>query len=295
MSVLEQFVDADLEILIGDDCSDDGTSEIVAALSAAHPDVMRHIRHDPRLGAFANMQKLMCRANGDFVTRVDADDYWLPGKLERQLHYLIANPDCAAVYTNALTVDEAGSAIGQFNDVGDERFDLAAMLRRGNFLNNSSVMFRPQGKLAWLTAEKPQIDYRVHLMHAQNGFLAQIGEPLTAYRVNSTGSMVAHASERVRKMYWEAITSVPRELVTDEDFALGVTDLLRRVIFHALRTRHFGVLREWAQRAFDASPYGIIRTTLLVLCSIVRITFKELTGRFRRDADGRRLKVLYRR
>lgn len=294
-SVLQQSVDADMEILVGDDCSEDGTSEIVADLAAAHPYTINHVRHDPRLGAFANMRELMSRATGDFIARVDADDYWLAGKLERQLEYLVANPECAAIYTNALTVDEAGNTIGQFNDVGDERFDLAAILRRGNFLNNSSVLFRSQGRSAWLNADSPIIDYQAHLLHARNGFLAQVGDPLAAYRVNSAGSMVAHANEHVREMYWGAITSVPRELVTNEDFAQGVADFLRRITLRALRTRRLDLLYEWAPRVFAASPYGMIRTTLLGAYSIFRITYKELAGWLHKDTDGHRLKVLYRR
>ncbi|HET9034258.1 MAG TPA: glycosyltransferase [Dokdonella sp.] len=294
-SVLEQSVDADLEILVGDDCSSDGTSEIVAELAAAHPDVISHFRHNPRLGAFENMKGLIGRASGDFIARVDADDYWLPGKLERQLDYLVENPDCSAVYTNALTIDDAGNAIGRFNDIGDQQFDLAEMLRRGNFLNNSSVLFRPQGKLAWLGAEKRQIDYWAHLFHARNGFLAQIGEPLTAYRVSSAGSMVAHANEHVRKMYWEAIMSVPRELISDDDLAHGIADFMRRAFYRALLTRNATLLKEWIPRALAASPFGAIRTGALVLGSIIRMAYKELIGRMQKDAQGRRLRVLYRR
>lgn len=294
-SVLEQAVDADVAILVGDDASDDGTSEIVAALAAEHPSHVRHIRREPRMGAFANMRDLIARADGEFVARVDGDDYWLPGKLQRQLDYLLAHPDCSAVYTNAVTVDEAGQRIGLFNDMGDARFDLAAMLRRGNFLNNSSVLFRNAGRHAWLDVDVPQIDYRAHLWHAQRGWLGHLGKPLAAYRVATQGSMVAGMNDHVRELYWEAIQSVPRDRVSDGDYARGLADFLRRVFFRALRTRRWQLLREWHARVLAASPYGALRTDVLVLASILRMGWKEAVGRFRRDADGRRLRVLYRR
>jgi glycosyltransferase involved in cell wall biosynthesis len=294
-SVLEQQADADVTILVGDDASDDGTSEIVASLAAEHPCRIRHIRHEPRVGAFANMRDLIARADGDFVARVDGDDYWLPGKLQRQVDYLQAHPDCAAVYTNAITMDEGGKRIGLFNDVGDARFDLAAMLRRGNFLNNSSVLFRDAGRNAWLDVDVPQIDYRVHLWHAQRGWIGHIGEPLAAYRVATQGSMVSGMNERVRELYWEAIQSVPHERVSDGDYARGIADFLRRVFFRALRTRQSQLLRDWHARVLAASPYGGLRTNALALASILRIAWKEAAGRFKRDADGQRVRVLYRR
>lgn len=273
-SILVQQANVELNLLVGDDASDDGTSEIIQQLAIEHPGRIVHLRRDRRLGAMANMRDLMTRAEGDYIARTDGDDCWLPGKLQRQLEYLGQSPDCAAVYTNAITLDEAGNHIGLFNDVGDAQFDLPAMLRRGNFLNNSSMLMRAAGRRAWLDLDAPQIDYRVHLWHARHGLLGHIGEPLTAYRVNTRGSMVATSNEHVRGLYWQAIQSVPRELVTNEDYARGIADFLRRVCFRALSTRNLALLRDWSKVVFAASPYGWSRTLALVLGSIVRMAGK---------------------
>ena len=294
-SALEQEVDAELRILIGDDASDDGASDIVSALAAEHPGRILHLRREPRMGAMANMRDLMARADGDFVARVDGDDYWLPGKLQRQLAYLHAHPDCAAVYTNAIAVDEAGKRIGLFNDIGDARFDLAAMLRRGNFLNNSSVLLRAEGRRAWLDVDVPQIDYRTHLWHARHGWLGHIGEPLAVYRTDVSGSMVADMNDRIRELYWDAIQSVPRGRVGDGDYANGLADFLRRVFYRAVRTRRLALFREWSSRVLAASPYGALRTGAMVVANTLRMAAKEMVGLFRRDPQGRRVRVLYRR
>lgn len=294
-SIADQEVDAEVRVLVGDDASDDGTSTIVQRLAREYHGRILHLRRESRFGAFANMRDLIARADGDYVARVDGDDYWLPGKLARQLSFLLAHSDCAAVYTNAITVDEKGNRIGLFNDVGDERFDLGAILRRGNFLNNSSVFFPAVGRQAVLDIPELQIDYRVHLWHARHGWLGHIGEPLVAYRVNTQGSMVSGMNERVRELYWEAIQSVPRELVSDGDYAHGVADFLRRVFFRAVRTRQPQLFRAWRKRAISASPWGALRMDALTLASIVRITAKEIAGFFRRGTDGRRLRILYRR
>lgn len=294
-SVLLQEVDADVNVLVGDDDSEDGTSEVVAALALEYPSRVRHVRRASRMGSFGNMRDLIAWADGEFIAHVDGDDYWLPGKLARQLAFLQAHPDCAAAYTNAVTIGANGSRIGLFNDVGDARFDLPALLRKGNFLNNSSAMFRNAGKAAWADAAAPQIDYRAHLWHARHGWIGHIGEPLTAYRVSAQGSMVAGMNDKVRELYWQAIQSVPRELVSDGDYARGLADFLRRVAFRAARTRDGALLRNWAKRVFEASPYGRMRTCLLTLASILRILWKEAAGLFRKGADGKRQRILYRR
>ena len=294
-SILGQEVEAEVQVLVGDDASDDGTSEIVAALASEHPGRILHLRRDPRMGAMANMRDLMARADGDYVARVDGDDYWLPGKLRRQLEYLQSHQDCAAVYANALVVDGTGDRIGLFNDVGDARFDLAAMLRRGNFLNNSSVLFRSSCRRAWLDVDVPQIDYRIHLRHALHGWLGHIGEPLAAYRAGVRGSMVADMNDRVRELYWEAIQSVPRDMVGDDDYARGIADFLRRVFFRAASTRRWALWREWKPRVLAASPYGALRTQALVVANILRMGAKEALGRSMRHASAEPSRILYRR
>jgi len=294
-SLLAQASECDAEILVGDDCSDDGTSELILGLASAHPALITHIRHAPRLGASLNTKALLTRCVGEYVARLDGDDYWLPGKLGRQVEYLDTHPDCSAVYTNAITTDEVGNRMGLFNDVGDSRFDLAALLRHGNFLNNSSVLFRRQSIAPWVAIDGALIDYRAHLLHARFGYVAQLGESLTAYRVNAQGSMVAGMNDKVRELYWEAILSVPRDRISDQDFALGIADFLRRVAFRAARTRNWQLLRDWAKRVFAVSPYGRMRTGLLTSASILRILGKETVGVFRKDADGKRQHVLYRR
>src|SRR5690606_33959180 len=124
----------------------------------------------------------------------------------------------SAVYTNAITVDSAGVQHGRFNDVRDERIDLPNLLRTGNVLNNSSVLFRAEHVHGWV-ARVDQIDFQVHLWLAQRGWLYHLGAPLSAYRVGSAASLVTASNERVRELYWQAIQSVPRHLVSEDDFA----------------------------------------------------------------------------
>lgn len=277
-SVLAQRGPFELEILVGDDASEDGTGEVAAALAAQHGDVVHHVRHAARVGASANTKALVARARGAYIARLDGDDYWLEGKLARQLAALEAEPGCAAVYANALAVDLEGLPLGVFNDAGDARIDLGALLRGGNFLNNSSMLCRSAHRDAWLAMEDPLLDYRVHLMHAQHGDLLHLGEPMVVYRVATRGSMVAEANARVRELYWAALERLPRSRVSADDLARGQADFLRRVAFRALRTRDVDLLRAWVPRVLAASPAGPLRTVGLACAAIARAAWRELAG-----------------
>ena len=102
-SVFSQTV-ADLQILVVDDGSTDDT-----------PDVLARIR-DPRLeivrtsnqGVSAARNEGLSRAKGDFIAFLDADDRWMPRKLEHQLQVMSTEPDMVAVFTNFVRFDERG-------------------------------------------------------------------------------------------------------------------------------------------------------------------------------------------
>lgn len=290
-SILDQQVDASIQVMVGDDASTDGTSEIIAALAQEYGARIQHLVRCPNMGAFHNMCDLIARAKGDLIARVDGDDYWLPGKLERQLAYLQAHPDCAAVFTNAITVDESGKRLGLFNDAGNAQLGLPPLLRQGNVLNNSSILFRCESSYAWIDVDE-QIDYQLHFELTRSGWLGHIGEPLAAYRVATQGSMVASANDRVRELYWQAIQSVPRHAVTNDDYAHGLADFLRRVFFRAIRTRNLALLRMWSARVYSASPYGPTRTTALVAMNILRMAGKMLASHV--PFSGHEKNVLYR-
>lgn len=289
-SVLAQQAGFPFEVLIGEDCSTDGSREIALRYLEKHPESIRIITSDENVGAFANARRLLLATRGEYIASLDGDDYWLPGKLAAQVAFLRENPGCVAVYANAIAVDGAGRELGVFNDVGTARFDLGALLRRGNFLNSSSLVYGAELKPGLLGMQGALMDYMVHLHIARHGLIGHLGEPMVAYRVNSSGSMVANDNARVRELYWQAIQSVPRELVTDDDYARGLADFMRRVVFRATRKRDLSLLKHWLPRVIDVSPYGRLRTIWLVATNVLRMAVLELSGLF----PGR-VRVLYRR
>lgn len=294
-SVVEQSTDYPIELLIGEDRSDDGSLEIALAYQRRFPRMIRVLTSERNVGAYRNFMRLLDAARGTFIAYIDGDDYWLPGKLERQVALLGSRPGAVAVYANAIVCNNCGTRTGRFNDVEDEFLDLADMVRRGNFLSMSTMLFRASQVEVLRAIHGEYIDYQMHLTLAANGELIHIGEPLAVYRSQSTGSMITNDNARVRELYWQAIQSVPRARLTDQDYAQGLADFMRRVAFRAIRTRRWRLIGEWWPRVLAASPYGPLRTAGLVVASIARISAKEGIGRAWRGTDGHRMRILYRR
>lgn len=93
--------EADIEVLVVDNESEDGTSEFVASLAEEDPRV-RYTRHQNGGNLSVNRNWGISLARGEWVAFCDDDDLWLPEKLERQLAEADAHPDAGIVSTNAI-------------------------------------------------------------------------------------------------------------------------------------------------------------------------------------------------
>jgi glycosyltransferase involved in cell wall biosynthesis len=127
-SVLSQTW-TNLEVLVVDDCSSDGTVPIVEEY-ARRDSRVRLIRAETNGGPYVARNLALRIAGGDFVTCHDADDWSHPEKIERQARHLLENP----------------SAVGNTSQLVRAMADLT-FFRRGNpgfYIFNSmpSFMFR---------------------------------------------------------------------------------------------------------------------------------------------------------
>lgn len=105
-SILVQKGEFEPEIFIGDDCSDDGTSEIVKQYADKHPDIIHAVLRTKNIGARANMVDLINRCSGKYVAFLDGDDYWIDEyKLAKQMKVLDENQNIAAVYGKKIVVN----------------------------------------------------------------------------------------------------------------------------------------------------------------------------------------------
>ena len=96
---------ANIELLVADDASSDGTKEYLDGLD--DPRVKRY-HNDSNLGYLKTCNKLMALATGDYITFQDADDYSSENRIEIQLSVFEKEPELMVLGTNRTKVDIHG-------------------------------------------------------------------------------------------------------------------------------------------------------------------------------------------
>jgi glycosyltransferase involved in cell wall biosynthesis len=229
-SVLEQSFQ-DFEIVITDDASTDGTPDVIRAFS--DPRIDLEVFAFNRRGFALN--NCVRRARGEFVALLNSDDFFLPGKLERQVAFLRANPDVAAVFGLPRLIDEAGAPL----DDGYREFTLpngAADFSRkdwlrhfffiGNCLCNPTMMIRRAvyddvGRYNSRLASLPDFDMWVRV--CMRNEIRVLPEELTAYRIMSgERNMSARRKDTVLRTMYEYSQVLRHFAAMPEDLARAV-------------------------------------------------------------------------
>jgi glycosyltransferase involved in cell wall biosynthesis len=100
------------EIVIVDDGSADNTCAVVDSYRPKLQDRLRYI-HQPNRGVSAARNAGIRAARGEFIALLDADDVWLPRRLERGVKAMDADPDTGLVHARVARIDTQGSVTGQ--------------------------------------------------------------------------------------------------------------------------------------------------------------------------------------
>lgn len=136
-SVLDQDY-APLELIIVDDGSTDGTSEVLEGYTA-DPRV-KIVRQENSGQTIAKNRGIsMCR--GQYIAFCDSDDFWEPGKVSRQVEMFQESPRIGLVYGKARWVDEHGDEVPALAVRSYEGKVTAQLLLR-NFITFCTVMVR---------------------------------------------------------------------------------------------------------------------------------------------------------
>jgi len=100
------------EIIVADDCSTDGSRELITALSNKYP-VIRPIFHDRNIGVGANRDLAIRSASCELITFLDGDDWFFPEKIEAEMRSLAGQ--AAVAYSDVVLMRDHETEINRWD------------------------------------------------------------------------------------------------------------------------------------------------------------------------------------
>ena len=191
-SILSQECEFPFEIIIGDDCSTDGSRDLLAAYKEKFPEIFVFNFHETNQGFGANWASTCKLARGKYIAFLDDDDYWCDnGRMQQMVDVMDADENVGLVYTNRYiyevetgvkrTADvflpEGANMVGYMTSKGFPIFFSATMLRKSlmdQYVNlddyirlkfpiqdwPTAMMLAPHCKFKYI--EKPSVMYRYY-------------------------------------------------------------------------------------------------------------------------------------
>jgi glycosyltransferase involved in cell wall biosynthesis len=245
----------DLEVIVVDDGSTDGTLRALAQLD--DPRLTVHRQANAGTGAARNYALSLAR--GQYIAFLDSDDRWFPNKLERELEVLRSAPAAVAIaYSSYYAVDDRGRLLNAAPARTYAGSALDLLLDGEDFLMPSVCLFdrRVFDTLGVFKPERYHEDHEYILRAARRYPIFPTGERLVVYRQSTEG--------KCRKVLSDFAQARAAELAVVDDFEAVLTpEQSRRFRQNAMRSLYcrflmYGFERH-ARRIQDEVEIGALR------------------------------------
>lgn len=200
-SVLNQNVNFDYKIIIGDDCSTDNTIRIIEEYQRKYPKIIELIKSDVNRGSLWNSTRLYSMIHTDYFAFLDGDDKWIDNNgLQKKIDFLEKNRDCVMCGGNTIYLKggKTESLVINTNKTGKE-YSFADYLQGVSpFVHTSSIVYRNivfsneilnMYRNAVGTFEESAYrgeDFRF-LLHLEMGKIMVLPDVHSIYRIHSQG------------------------------------------------------------------------------------------------------------
>lgn len=177
-----------LELIIIDDCSKDGTFKAIEKYLLNEKRI-RYLCNDSNIGLARSLNRGIDISLGKYVARMDGDDISLVQRLKRQVEYLTSHDNCAVVGTGTIIIDEDGSKLFNMVPPEDHRV-LKKILKTRNPFTHGSLMFNKKILVEHGTYDSKLRgceDYELLLRLSEKHEIANINEMLFCWRKTIRG------------------------------------------------------------------------------------------------------------
>ena len=190
-SVLSQTY-SDIELIAVDDASTDRTGEIIKTFGSR----VNYMHHDANMGPSAARNTGIKHARGEYIAFLDADDAWMPDKIEKQIRLFENNSGIGLVYSDGYNISASGLEAGRFFEIAKPHRGFAFnKLILDNFIPTSTVVIRRRiiNEAGYFDGRfSVSQDFELYLRISERYEIDFVNEPLAKHMINPEGISSKH-------------------------------------------------------------------------------------------------------
>lgn len=261
---LEGFVmqktDFRFEAVVHDDASTDGTASFIREYAEKYPDIIKPIyqtenQYSKKDGS---LNRIVCsHLKGKYVAICEGDDYWTdPLKLQKQVDFMEANPDCGLCYTKVHVRHFDGEEMvtgtpvdGFYQLLNRNRISTLTVMMRNDLMQKYYAEVQPH-RHNWKMGDYPM--WLWIALHSKIHFL----EDVTAtYRISTES---ASHSTNVQKLidFQESVYDVRKYFITN------YKDADKKLLRESLTTRNWYMFRIYIVKSHDKEAFRFMRRNI---------------------------------
>ena len=202
-SVLMQKTNFSYQLVIGDDCSTDSTTQICALYAEKFPDKITFIYNNQNRGLLENYKQILDNHPAKYIAILEGDDYWTDeNKLQLQFDLLENNPDIGLIHTDCAFLFESGKLKKNHHKrhyKSIKKGNVFYQLLLENYIRPVTVMFRQELYNKYISVDEyirlgfKMIDYPMWLDTSLHTKFYYLNISTAVYRVHN--SSVSHSNQ----------------------------------------------------------------------------------------------------
>jgi glycosyltransferase involved in cell wall biosynthesis len=241
--VLMQDVDFSWELIIADDCSNDGTRLILEDYQKKFPNKIKLILQKKNVGAAENWLQLVTIPRSKYIVYFEGDDYWISSrKMQAQFNFLEENLEFSVCFTDYSILDDSNQVFSSSNLKeklkGRTTFGLKDIIKE-NFIPSPTLMYRksfnifPDGFSNLYPGDWP-----LHILNAQYGKIKFLPIISVVYRKHDLGFTSSSDPIISFKQYLKSFVVI-RSWFKDADYSIKMAFFYARIIIYKDIVKHY--------------------------------------------------------
>jgi len=285
-SLVSQETDFKFEIIVGEDCSTDGTRAIVQQYVDKYPDIVKPIFHKNNVGAVENVKQVYIAAKGKYIAHMDGDDMALPTKLQKQFDIMEKNPQAMICSHNVSGILTNNLVKKHYIYCSEGEYTFIDLVKRLPFFAHSSKLFRVTNDIDLynILSRENILDIELHLYHASKGTIIHLEEDLGIYRTDVGVSAIKNNKlnykmiESVVDVYEELKVSNP-EIISEIKKAYA-SYLLGAASNFAIIESDAGKMRKYTIKSFEQKSFSMKQVVMIIFAFFPKIGIRILRTRY---------------